>query len=104
MGSPRVFVDSRSGSGVTRRTFVKGLAVAGAGVSVGLWGGHAHAAQGIPAARWREIGGRDFDLRIDETPMNFTGKPRVALTVNGSVPAPTLRWKEGDTVTLRVAN
>ena len=24
--------------------------------------------------------------------------------MNGSVPAPTLRWKEGDTVTLRVAN
>jgi CopA family copper-resistance protein len=43
-------------------------------------------------------------LRIGETPMNFTGHPRVAFTVNGSVPAPTLRWKEGDTVTLRVAN
>ncbi|HEU4689397.1 MAG TPA: copper resistance system multicopper oxidase, partial [Vicinamibacterales bacterium] len=48
--------------------------------------------------------GTDFDLRIGETPMNFTGNPRTAFTVNGSVPAPTLRWKEGDTVTLRVAN
>ena len=36
--------------------------------------------------------------------MNFTGQPRTAITVNGSVPAPTLHWKEGDTVTLRVAN
>ena len=36
--------------------------------------------------------------------MNFTGRPRVAITVNGSVPAPTLRWNEGDTVTMRVAN
>ena len=36
--------------------------------------------------------------------MNFTGSPRVAVTVNGSVPAPTLRWREGDTVTMRVAN
>ena len=36
--------------------------------------------------------------------MNFTGSPRVAFTVNGSVPSPTLRWREGDTVTLRVAN
>ena len=36
--------------------------------------------------------------------MNFTGAPKIAFTVNGSVPAPTLRWKEGDTVTLRVAN
>jgi FtsP/CotA-like multicopper oxidase with cupredoxin domain len=36
--------------------------------------------------------------------MNFTGAPRSALTVNGSLPAPTLRWREGDTVRLRVAN
>ena len=36
--------------------------------------------------------------------MDFTGSPRVAVTVNGSVPAPTLRWREGDTVTVRVAN
>src|SRR5687768_5830495 len=104
MGSRRVLLDSGSARGVTRRTFVKGLALAGAGLSAGLGTGQARAAQGIPAARWREISGSDFDLRIGETPMNVTGKPRVALTVNGSVPAPTLRWKEGDTVTLRVAN
>ncbi len=104
MGSPHFDSRARSVNGVTRRTFVKGLAVAGASASVGLWAGQAAAAQGNPAARWREIGGSDFDLRIGETPMNVTGNPRVALTVNGSVPAPTLRWKEGDTVTLRVAN
>ena len=36
--------------------------------------------------------------------MNFTGSPEVALTINGSVPGPLLRWREGDTVTLRVRN
>ena len=36
--------------------------------------------------------------------MHFSGHPSVAITVNGSIPAPTLHWKEGDTVTLRVAN
>ena len=36
--------------------------------------------------------------------MNFTGSPKIAFTVNGSVPAPTLRWQEGETVTLRAAN
>ena len=36
--------------------------------------------------------------------MNVTGSPKIAITVNGSIPAPTLHWKEGDTVTLRVAN
>ena len=36
--------------------------------------------------------------------MNITGNPSVATAVNGSVPAPVLHWREGDTVTLRVTN
>ena len=36
--------------------------------------------------------------------MNFTGKQRRAITVNNQLPAPTLRWKEGQRVTLRVTN
>ena len=66
--------------------------------------GSARAAQGNALTRWQELSGREFDLRIGETPLNVTGRPRIGLTVNGSVPAPTLRWKEGDTVTLRAAN
>ena len=88
---------------VSRRTFVKGLAVGGAAAGLGLWRTPA-LAQGNPPVAWTALSGTEFDLRIGETPMNFTGSPRVAFTVNGSVPAPTLRWKEGDTVTLRVAN
>lgn len=87
----------------SRRTFVKGLAVGGAAAGLGLW----------PAPAWAQVGGRQatreltgtsFDLRIGETAMNFTGQPRTALTVNGSIPAPTLRWREGDDIELRVAN
>lgn len=89
---------------VSRRTFVKGVGIAGVGISAGVWGTPAFAQGGNAATAWKEIAGTDFDLRIGETPMNFTGTPRVAFTVNGSVPAPTLRWKEGDTVTLRVGN
>lgn len=48
--------------------------------------------------------GTEFDLVIAESPVNFTGKPRMATTINGSLPAPTLRWREGDTVTIRVTN
>ena len=70
---------------------------------VGLWKDCAFA-QGNPPAAWRTLAGSVFDLKIGETPMNFTGTRKIAFTVNGSVPAPTLRWKEGDTVTLRVAN
>ena len=36
--------------------------------------------------------------------MNFTGRHRLATAVNGSVLGPTLRWREGDTVTLLVTN
>jgi len=50
------------------------------------------------------LSGTDFHLEIAETPANFTGAPRMATTVNGMLPAPTLRWREGDTVTLRVTN
>jgi FtsP/CotA-like multicopper oxidase with cupredoxin domain len=48
--------------------------------------------------------GNHFDLTIDYLPVNFTGKHRIATAVNGSVPGPTLRWCEGETVTLAVTN
>lgn len=92
----------------TRRQFVTGLAGAGAFAV----GGRARAAPasearaGLPDdAPWPpELTGTSFDLTIGETPVNLTGAPRRALTVNGSLPAPTLRVREGDTVTLRVRN
>ena len=87
----------------SRRTFVKGLAFGAAAAGIGLWREPAFA-RGNPPASWQTLAGSDFDLRIGETPMNVTGAPRTAFTVNGSLPAPTLRWKEGDTVTIRVSN
>ena len=46
----------------------------------------------------------ELDLAIGERAANLTGRPRIATVVNGSLPAPTLRWREGDTVTIRVRN
>ncbi len=48
--------------------------------------------------------GSEFDLRIGEAVVNVTGRPRTALTINGSIPGPTLHWREGDNVTIRVSN
>ena len=90
-------------SSIPRRTFVKGLAVGGAAASLGLLRGVA-SAQTHQRAAWTTLSGTDFDLRIGEAPTNITGRERTAVTVNGSLPAPTLRWREGDTVTVRVAN
>lgn len=50
------------------------------------------------------LSGTEFNLTIAETRVNITGKPRIATLVNGSLPAPTLIWREGDTVTIRVKN
>ena len=75
----------------------------GAVAGLGLWHPSAWASTNA-GRRPLVLTGTKFDLDIGETMMNFTGSPRPALTVNGSLPAPTLRWREGDTVTLRVAN
>lgn len=62
---------------------------------------HAMAAQsGGPSV----LSGTQFDLRIGATTVNFTGRPRAATVVNGQLPGPLLRFREGDAVTLRVHN
>jgi CopA family copper-resistance protein len=87
---------------LTRRRFVQGLAVGGAIAALDrgarpLFGETAHQ---TPAT----LTGNHFDLTIDYLPVNFTGRHRLATAVNGSVPGPTLRWREGDAVTLAVTN
>ena len=87
---------------MSRRRFVQGLAAGGVVAGFGLW----------PKATWavkspgqlNVLSGTEFDLSIGETPVNITGLTRPAITVNGSLPAPLLRWREGTTVNLRVAN
>jgi CopA family copper-resistance protein len=87
----------------SRRTFVKGLAVGGAAASIGVTPRLAPA-QAQPREDQPMLSGTEFALRIGETDVNLTGRTRTALTINGSLPGPLLRWKEGDTITLNVAN
>ena len=87
----------------SRRRFVHGLAAGG--VMIGLAPFlRAARANGGSAAGAPVLRGSEFNLEIGESPVNFTGSPRMATTINGSIPAPTLRWREGDTVTIRVTN
>ncbi|WMD18809.1 copper resistance system multicopper oxidase [Achromobacter seleniivolatilans] len=85
----------------SRRRFVQGLAAGGALAALGNW--RAALAQ-TPAQPATELRGTEFHLEIGETPVNFTGAARIGTTVNGQLPAPILRWREGDTVTLHVTN
>jgi CopA family copper-resistance protein len=86
----------------SRRTFVKGLTAAGILGGLGLWRTPVWAI--ISPGEPNVLVGKDFDLFIGETPVNITGNPRTAMTINGGIPGPLLRWREGDTVTLRVRN
>lgn len=86
----------------TRRRFVQGLALGGAALGLGLSPRQLLASRGQTGAA--TLSGDYFQLTIGASGVNFTGTARTATTVNGSLPAPTLRWREGDTVTLAVTN
>ena len=90
-------------SELSRRRFVTGAAA-----------GSILLASGVPAAR-AETGqpvsvtpqllrGNSFDLGIGYREVNLTGKVRQATVVNGGLPGPVLRWKQGEEVVLRVKN
>ena len=89
----------------SRRRFVKGL-VGGGVISTGLvnsrylYGNTAASETHSP----EQLRGKTFNLVIEERMVNFTGSSRTATVINGSIPAPTLYWKEGDEVTINVTN
>ncbi|TVO59714.1 copper resistance system multicopper oxidase [Denitromonas halophila] len=91
--------------GPSRRRFVQGLAAGGvlaacSGLSLPAFARERHTSVGDAPV----LSGREIALVVDETPVNFTGSVRMATTINGSIPAPTLRLREGDEVTIRVTN
>ena len=90
----------------TRRRFLQGLAAGGVMAGLAPWMEPLRAAPAVTTRTGMApvLSGTEFDLTIAETVVNFTGRPRIATTINGSIPSPTLRWREGDTVTLRVTN
>lgn len=87
---------------LTRRHFVTGAVASGAMMSLSpqsLW-----AQQSSVRQNPTTLSGRYFDISIGYQNVNFTGQQGIATSINGSIPAPTLRWREGDEVVLRVTN
>jgi CopA family copper-resistance protein len=87
-----------------RRRFVKGLALGGvlaampSVLQAGELSPHTHTGSAP------ELRGTEIDLVVGQSLVNFTGVTRLATTVNGSIPAPTIRLREGDDITIRVTN
>ncbi|QOF93976.1 copper resistance system multicopper oxidase [Novacetimonas hansenii] len=95
-------VSHAKGGALTRRRFVTGAGIWGALVTAGT-SPHARAQSpmtGQPAA----TPSTRFDLGIERLHANMTGHRVRAVGVNGSIPAPILRWRQGDTVELNVTN
>jgi len=91
----------------SRRRFVQGIAAGSSLLATGLGTSIIGtsvmaAANGTP--QQQVLSGNQFKLAFDYQPVNFTGKDRLATAINGSVPAPVLRWKQGERVRLDVTN
>ena len=87
---------------LTRRQFVTGLGFGAVALLTKpnlLWAGVNKATTGHTT-----LSGNVFNLNISEQNVNFTGTPAIATTVNNSLPAPLLRFKEGEMITLNVTN
>src|SRR5260370_31271658 len=89
----------------SRRRFVQGLV----GGAFAVASAHRLSWAAAPGSRaagdtGAVLSGTEFNLEIGALPVNLTGQPGIATAVNGRLPAPLLRWREGDAITLRVSN
>ncbi|GKT12067.1 MAG: hypothetical protein ISEC1_P1041 [Thiomicrorhabdus sp.] len=96
---------------LNRRQFVRGLALTSIAAAVATnipsaLASNEFTAKGASDFNPKQaiLNGTEFKLTISEKPVNITGNPTIATLVNGSLPAPTLVWREGDTVTIKVKN
>jgi CopA family copper-resistance protein len=87
---------------ISRRRFVTGVVAGGVIAGLAEWRWPAFAAE--KAAGSPMLSGNSFSLVVEELPVNFTGRPAMATAVNGMVPGPLLRWREGDDITIAVTN
>jgi CopA family copper-resistance protein len=102
MNSARQQNEALTNAGHSRRRFVQGVTMAGAAATLGLRPGNAS-----PLTLLRQpavLQGKEFDLTLGRQPINLTGRPSWANAINGGVPGPVLRWREGDVIDIRVKN
>ena len=86
----------------TRRAMLKGAVGLGGLAAIPAW------ARAMPHGPIRqgfdEVSGRVIDLAVGQGAIEVAGRSGHAFAVNGSVPGPLVRLKEGEAVTLHVAN
>ncbi|TAJ68801.1 MAG: copper resistance system multicopper oxidase [Phenylobacterium sp.] len=89
---------------VSRRHLLRGAGLIGGGLAAGaLFPGWAQSATpGLSTLP--TLSGEDIKLTIGHSALKVDGRTGHAVTINGTVPAPLIRLKEGQTVRLHVTN
>lgn len=109
----RILIDSFSFRGLPamrishldRRSLLRGAALGGAGLSLANW--FPAWAQPVSAGIVRPlptVSGTDIALKIAHQMMTVDGRETHAIGVNGTIPAPLIRLKQGTRVRLSVTN
>ncbi|MFV1884984.1 MAG: multicopper oxidase domain-containing protein [Balneola sp.] len=70
-------------------------------IALALLSGTANAQELIPEIKGDSI---IYHITVDYQTVNFTGKDVTAMTINGGIPGPTLRFKEGKHAVIKVTN
>ena len=90
---------------LTRRHLLKSFSSGAAMLAAsGLLPAWARSPRSLSEAGITALSGNRFDLDIARSAINIDGRTGEAITVNGTLPAPLLRWQEGEQVTMRVTN
>ena len=90
---------------VGRRQLLRGAALTGSGAAlVSAWPGWAAPASAGTTATIPELSGEDILLRIARQTVTVDGRGMPAVGINGAVPAPLLRLRDGQSLRLRVRN
>lgn len=90
---------------MTRRRFVQCAGAAGVAASLGVTRlARAEAIRKPGAIETLDASAGPIELRIARTPVHVAGRRGQAVTINGAIPGPLLRFREGGEVELRVHN
>ncbi len=90
---------------IDRRQLMRGAALTGSGIAISAWlPAWAQTNSQGTATPLQTLSGDDIVLRIANQMMTIDGRESHAVGINGTVPAPLLRLKEGRTVRIHVRN
>jgi CopA family copper-resistance protein len=90
---------------IDRRQLLRGAGITGAGIALSSWmPAWAQTTSAGLSTPLPTLSGIDFELRIARQAIMIDGRPSRAIGINGTVPAPLIRLREGQNVRLNVIN